>query len=196
MTGQPWPIQFYVTANPGQFDVKAPGCDEAGNCKVGANMVMVTPLIAHAQGNLVITLRDQPVPVTVDLRVGNRAGADFKASVADARLDLRIPGMGPNAVPPLVEASSLHQPDDQRMLAFLDGVPPQQAQQVHVSGLADVQAWRLGKTIYVRTPYAMLSPAWIEHVRGVSGMLIYAIEETPVLLLSAHGSVVTVSLGS
>lgn len=196
MTGQPWPIQFYVTANPEQFDVKAPGCDETGNCKVGSNMVMITPLISHAQGNLVVTLRDQPVPVTVDLRVGSRSGADFKAGVADARVDMRLPGLGPNAVSPIVEASDLHQPDDKTMLAFLDGVPPREAQSLRVGGLSDVQAWRLGDRVYVRTPYAMLSPAWMDHVRGVSGMLVYAIPETPVVLLSTHGSVTTVSLGS
>lgn len=196
MTGQPWPLLFYVSGNPDHFDVKAPGCDENGNCKVGSNMVMVTPLVPHAQGNLVVTLKDQPVPITIDLRAGSRSGDEYKRGEADARVDMRLSGLGPNAMSPILEASTLHKADDQTMLAFLDGVPPRGAEALRVVGLGDVQAWRLGDRLYIRTPHAILSPAWLEHVRGVSGLLVYAISETPVVLLSVRGAVTTIRLGS
>lgn len=44
--------------------------------------------------------------------------------------------------------------------------------------------------MYVRTPYTLLSPAWAKSVQSADGTKVYALNFTPVLLLSDKGKMV------
>jgi intracellular multiplication protein IcmK len=55
-------------------------------------------------------------------------------------------------------------------------------------------AYEYESKTYVRTPLTLLSPGWSGSVSSADGMNVYAIANSPVLLLSDRGSVVRAGL--
>jgi intracellular multiplication protein IcmK len=78
---------------------------------------------------------------------------------------------------------------------MLQGVPPADAVPLSVEGVSpdDLRAWRLGRNTYLRTPYTLISPAWTAS-EAEAGLTVYAVPNTPVVLLSVSGRTVSASL--
>ena len=177
VTGAPWPIQDVSWG--GEFDVLTPG--------EGGHVLRVTPLSAHGIGNMSIRLVGLATPITFSLRT--------QREVVDYRFDARIPEFGPFADPPLIDQGSSIAAGDAVMTAVLDGIVPQEAEKLVVSGTdGRTTAWALDGTIYVRTPLTMLSPAWDSSIASGDGMKVYTIEDVPVVLLSDRGQIVRAHL--
>lgn len=184
MTGAPWPVLSATVGNPAAYALAEAG--ERGR----TNMVVVSPIQHHATvANLVVTLVGHPVPVIFSLATG---GGDV-----DHRLDVGVRARGPNAVIDTIVSSSLAPTNDSTVQSFVDGTPPRGARRLTTSN-RDVEAWRLGDMVYVRTPLELLSPAYTARARSVSGTSVYTLVEAPVLLVSQDGRVssVTVVAGS
>jgi len=79
-TGAPWPIDSYSLGNPQAFNIQ---WDKK------SNILLVQAITAHRVGNLAVILRGLNTPVMIDLTPGQAA--------LDVRVDLRIPGLGPQA---------------------------------------------------------------------------------------------------
>jgi len=78
--------------------------------------------------------------------------------------------------------------DNSTIMSVLDGVPPERATRLDVSGGdGRTTAFKIGRTTYVRTPLTLLSPGWDQSVSSADGMNVYALADTPVLLLSDRG---------
>ncbi len=168
-TGAPWPIQAYDLGDPQSFNIQ---WDKKGNT------LMVQALRHYTSGNLAVLLKGLDTPVTVTLLPGQDA--------VDYRVDLRVPGLGPDANPVLnglPEAASPH------LLDILNGIPPQGSQQVTVNG-GDCEAWVLNGNLYLRTRLTVLSPAWISTMSSADGTHAYELQETPVVLASQRGQLV------
>jgi intracellular multiplication protein IcmK len=77
------------------------------------------------------------------------------------------------------------------MSIALSGVTPEGADILNVAG-ADgrTTAYIYNGLTYVRTPLTLLSPAWSGSVSSADGMKVYALDETPVVLLSDKGRMV------
>ena len=56
-----------------------------------------------------------------------------------------------------------------------------------------MRAWRLGRNVYLRTSYTLLSPEWTAS-EAQAGTTVYAIPNTPVVLLSVNGRTVSALL--
>lgn len=183
MTGAPWPVLSATVGNPQAYALAEAG--ERGR----TNMVVISPITQHAvAANLVVTLVGHPVPVIFSLATGT--------GEVDHRLDVGVRARGPNAVMDPISSSSLAPTNDATVQAFIDGVPPRGARKLTTSS-RDVEAWKLGDMVYVRTPLELLSPAYTARARSVSGTSVYTLVEAPVLLVSQDGRVssVTVSAG-
>ena len=74
-------------------------------------------------------LKGQDTPVMITLMPGQRA--------VDYRVDMRVPGLGPNASPTM---SSLPESANPQLLNFLNGIPPNAAKALTVDG-GPGQAW-------------------------------------------------------
>lgn len=76
-------------------------------------------------------------------------------------------------------------------MSVLDGTPPEGARTMLVEG-ADTRtrAYDMGGAIYLRTPYALISPAWSESASSSDGVNVYVLKKTPVVLLSDKGKIV------
>jgi intracellular multiplication protein IcmK len=181
ITGAPWPVNSVTVGNPTAYQV-----GEAGD-KGKTNMVVVSPLAAHATANnLIVTLINHPVPLIFTLETGQ--------SQVDYRLDVTVRARGPNAAYDAVGGSSLSPTSDPVVQQFLDGTPPRDARKLETD-LRDVEAWRMHDVLYVRTPFEVLSPAYTGRARNVSGQNLYSMVETPVILVSQDGRTMMVKIG-
>lgn len=170
ITGAPWPIQDITWA--GDFEVIEP--------EEGGHIIRITPLTKFAFGNMSVRLLTLKTPITFALK------ADF--DVVHYRVDARVPEFGPFAQAQLLEGGSQLVAGDSMLTSILDGVPPSGSVRLDVSGVdGRTSAYKLGAKTYVRTPLTLLSPGWESAVSSADGMNVYALNETPVLLLSDQG---------
>ena len=81
------------------------------------------------------------------------------------------------------------------LTSMLQGVPPAEAVPLSVEGVSPdaVRAWRLGRNVYLRTSHVLLSPEWTAS-EAEDGTTVYAIPNTPVVLLSVGGRTVSAEL--
>ena len=179
-TGAPWPIQDVSWA--GDFEVIEP--------EEGGHIIRITPLGKSAYGNMSIRMLTLKTPVTIQL-------ATDKDKV-QYRVDARIPEYGPFATVPLIEgAGSGNVAGDAKIMSVLDGVLPDAAQKIKVSGVdGRTSAFKMNNMTYLRTPLTLISPAWEQSVSSADGMNVYALGDAPVVLLSDKGRVTRVDLSS
>jgi len=168
-TGAPWPIQAYDLGNPKSFNVQ-------WNKK--SNALLVQALSHYKSGNLAVILKGLDTPVMITLMPGQNA--------VDYRVDLRVPGIGPNANPVL---SGLPVAESPQLLNVLNGVPPAGSKTLRVTG-GDARGWLLNGRVYLRTRLIVLSPGWISKISSADGTHAYELQSTPVVLTSARGKLV------
>jgi intracellular multiplication protein IcmK len=175
-SGAPWPIAAYDLGDPRSYNIQ---WDKK------SNMLMLQAVTEYKTGNLAVMLRDLNTPIMVTLLPGQRA--------VDYRVDLRIPGLGPDAVPSVAASSSMElalpSASNPILLEVLNGVPPQGAKALQVVG-RDCQVWLVGSKMYVRTRLTVLSPGWIATLSSADGMHAYEMQQTPVILASENGKMV------
>lgn len=177
ITGAPWPIQDVSWA--GDFEVIEP--------EEGGHIIRITPLGQFAYGNVSMRLLTLKTPITFTLRT--------QRDVVQYRFDARIPEYGPLAEAPLIEGGREIIAGNNDLTTILDGVAPQGAVKLAVSGVdGRTTAYKIGPTTYVRTPLTLLSPAWDNSVKSADGMNVYAMADTPVVLLSDQGKFMRATL--
>lgn len=179
VTGQPWPVLSVVNGNPSAYSITSAG--EEGK----TNILVVSALQEYTPSNMVVTLVGYPVPVTLVL--------DSARANVDYRLDVRIESRGPNAVQDIVGVSNLAPTNDGVMINFLDGVPPSNSRSMKTSS-RDVEAWKLGDVMYLRTRGDVLSPAYTARSSNVSGVNVFQMVDSPIVLLSIDGRLSQVSV--
>jgi intracellular multiplication protein IcmK len=173
-TGAPWPIMAYDIGDPRSFNVQ---WDQKGNT------MMVQAISAYKTGNLAVILRDLNTPIMVTLLPGQKA--------VDYRVDLRLPGIGPNSVTTVTHLPGKETP---ALLDVLNGVPPQGSTTLKVSGCSKCSAWLFNGEIFFRTTFAVLSPGWIATLTSADGMHAYQLPSTPVILVSDKGKMNTLTV--
>jgi intracellular multiplication protein IcmK len=162
-TGQPWPVDNYDIGNPQAFNIQ---WDKK------SNLLMIQATALYNVGNLAVQLRGLTTPIMLTLISGQKA--------VDYRIDLRIPGNGPNAKALL--GRSLPSSADPVLLNILEGIAPKGCTPLKVSG-GPAEAWYDGNNhLYVRTRLTLISPAWIATMSSPDGMKAYEMPKTPLIL--------------
>jgi len=169
-TGQPWPITAYDLGNPGSFNIQPTTPDGK------TNTMLVQASSTYQPGNLAVMLKGQNTPIMLTLMPGQQA--------VDYRVDLRVPGMGPNANP---TSDGMPQSSDPMLLSFLDGVAPRGAKALEIEGGGESQAWTYAHHMYIRTRMTLLSPSWMSTMSSPDGTHVYELVSAPVILVSDHG---------
>lgn len=172
-TGAPWPIDSYSLGNPTAFNIQ---WDKK------SNILLVQAITAHRIGNLAVLLKGLNTPVMVDMNPGQAA--------MDVRVDLRIPGLGPQAKPIFDTLPGTESP---ALLALLDGIPPPGAKSLKSSACENC-AWLVDKKLYLRTQFTVLSPAWISTMSSADGTHVYEMQPTPLVLVSYNGKTIKMSI--
>lgn len=164
--------------------------DDGRLCSAGdkkaepTNVIKLWPKRPYAYGNIVVELEGQPSPYTFLLSTGQSTENDVKVSV-------RVEGRNPGARPQVINFDRLPE-HDSNIAYFLDGVPPEGAKRVKVSG-GQAEGWLLNNSLYIRTRLNILSPAFINHVGSADGMRVYKFfSPHPNLLASKDGQTMTI----
>ncbi len=177
VTGAPWPIQDVSWA--GDYEVIEP--------EEGGHILRITPLTKTAYGNMSLRLLTLKTPVTIQLQTN--------PDTVQYRLDVRVPEYGPFAEAPLIEGTTQRVAGDPNIMSVLDGVAPSSAQKLYVSGVdGRTSAFSMNNMTYIRTPLTLISPSWDQSVSSADGMNVYAMRETPIVLLSDKGRLSRVNL--
>lgn len=176
-SGAPWPIEDVIVGNAKSFPVRRMSA---------TNGVVIEPQNNVGWTSLSLVLRGRGTPAVLKL-----VDSD---TLSDTRVTARIEARGPNAVIPIFrEAKPVV---SSRVLAFLDGIPPSEARSIPVHGTGDMEAWRDGNRLFVRTHLDVLAPAWIETVSGPNGMKLYVFSPVSVITAAGEdGEMITVELG-
>ena len=185
-TGAPWPLAVVPrVSNTDLFDVE---------WLQGTPSVIVSALSSYEDGNIIVYLQGLATPIVIKVASGEPDSKE-KNRVVDGRLDLRVPGRGPNAHAPLLGPGKIALYDN-TMQAFLDGIPPKDAQHVEAQG-GDVrirtQVWQMGGVMYVRTPYE-IQTAFDQSIASGDGTRVYRLAPTPYVTLSDEGRSVMLQL--
>jgi intracellular multiplication protein IcmK len=205
-TGQPWPIGWNTNSNAANVaggkncNASQSGSGGGGSPSVnavgfyvcvpvkGSNTIEITPMSLVPRGGLVVNLENGPKPLSFLMIAGrDRYDADMSVHVSDRGPTAKVMvDTRPGA--PVTGAPYLN--------AMLAGVAPADAVPLDVAGVSpdDVLAWRLGGETYIRTHFTLMSPAWDASESGEDGTTIYAIPNTPVVLLSADSRTVSAEL--
>ncbi|WP_028229510.1 DotH/IcmK family type IV secretion protein [Paraburkholderia ferrariae] len=184
-TGAPWPLAVAPRVSDARyFDVE---------WLQGTPSVVISALSAYEDGNVTVFLQGMATPVVVKLATGEPDSKE-KSRVVDYRLDLRVPGRGPNAQAPFLGAGRIALYDD-TMQGFLDGIPPSGAKRVTAHGdvPARTQVWQYGDAMFVRTNYD-IQTAFDQSMSAADGTRVYRLPPTPYVTLSEMGRSVTLQL--
>lgn len=174
-SGAAWPIESYDLGDPRSYNIQ---WDKK------SNMLLVQAITEFKTGNLAVMLRGLNTPVMLTLIPGQRA--------VDYRVDLRIPGLGPNAAPAAMP-ETLPGASNPVLLDVLNGVPPPGSRALSIAG-RDCQVWLLNGKLYLRTRLTVLSPGWISTLSSADGMHAYEMQQTPVILASENGKMVKLTI--
>ncbi len=175
-TGSPWPLDDVIVGNQKGFPVKKLST---------SNGVVVEPKNNVGWTSLSMVLRGRGTPAVLKLVDSDR--------VSDTRVTARIEARGPNALTPVFQEPK--PVVSARILAFLDGIAPPAAREMHVVGTKDMEAWLDGNRLFVRTHMDVLAPAWTETVSGPNGMKLYVFPPVPVITAAGEdGEMVNVEL--
>ena len=200
-TGQPWPVQWDTNSNPAAVTAGA-NCNAQTNAggpsamangffictpTKGSNVLEITPISLSPRGGLVVSLEDAPKPITFLLIAG---GGRY-----DANLSIHVADRGPHARVEIMTQPDAPDTGAPFLTGMLQGVPPADAVPLSVEGVSPdgMRAWRLGRNVYLRTRYTLLSPEWTAS-EAEGGTTVYAVPNTPVVLLSINGRTVSASL--
>lgn len=166
MAGNPWPIVNYDGLPNAEFKVQRLDAPSPKGCVLG-----ITPKSAFVSGNLVLILKDEPVPININFVSAQKD--------VDVTTQIRIQAPGPNT-----QFTSINLPPsiDSALLSVLQGVAPGNAKELKTSSPA-VQAW-LAKdgSMYVRTRYKIMSPAFSNVTSSPDGTYAYKMVAVPVVL--------------
>lgn len=170
-TGAPWPIERFDPAKYSHYSME----------QLSENVITISPLERYSTGNIVIKLKDLPLPLIVTLQAGNH-------NIVDYTREIHIQRLGPNAAPPEI-GLAVSDITNLPIHAFIDRVPPQGAVKVKLSGAPTwTEAWLYQGMLYLRTQASLHSPAWVQSGASADGTRVFALSPAPLLIVSLNGN--------
>ncbi len=180
-SGSPWPIQDITWA--GDFEVIESGSEN------GSHIIRISPQSEFAFGNMSLRLLALDTPIVLTLETSRE--------IVHYRFDAIIPEIGPFGKTPFIQTRVSITAGDKNLTSILEGIVPLDAERLNVSGVDNrTSAYKLDGMTILRTPFTLLSPAWESSVSSADGTRVYALQETPVVLLSERGKTLRARISS
>lgn len=184
-TGAPWPLMAApIISDNRKF---------TSEWLKDTHVLVISSLSPFEVGTVTVFLAGLATPVVVQL-VSGEEGTQEAVRVTDVRLDLRVPGRGPNAKAPVLGPGKIELHDD-TLQAVLDGVGVAGAKSLKLVGNvpAGTEVYQLDQQLYVRTTYDIKSP-FDQTLSSANGTRVYRMPLTPYLTFSDMGRSVTVQI--
>ncbi|NMZ14970.1 conjugal transfer protein TraN [Pseudomonas proteolytica] len=158
-----------------------------------SHAVVISALSQYETGTVTVFLQGLATPVVIQLATGEENSKEI-SRIVDVRLDVRVPGRGPNAKNAVTGPGKISLYDD-TLQAFLDGLPPTGAKAIKANGEipAGTKVWQLENELFVRTTYDIKSP-FDQTSSAANGTRVYRMPITPYVTFSDMGRSVTVQL--
>jgi intracellular multiplication protein IcmK len=173
-TSAAWEIEWYDIGDPKRFSIKS--------APKGGNTMMIQALTSYKSANMAVKLKGLSTPVMMTLIPGQKS--------VDYRVDLRVPGIGPQAVS---VGSGLPTVGNPNLLGVLNGVAPDKSRTLNVSG-GSARAWEVDGKLYIRTRMTILSPGWLARMTSGDGTNAYELPVSPVVLALDNGATVSLQI--
>lgn len=183
IAGNPWYIRM-ADADKASYGVVYSGTDS----DTKSNIVTLTPKKEFSQGrNMTVFLDHLPVPVIFQLDTGIAQKVDY-------RVDVSIRHRGPLTKEAVVE-TGIAPPQDKVLQSFVDGLTPDHAIKLKTSN-QNVEAWRIGKTMYIRSPMLLRGPRYTKRTQSnIDGVVVYEVQYTPDIMMADNGELIPVRVG-
>lgn len=217
LTGKPWPILHTVLGNPKAFSALQPAQEDkpagsreretehkehthahlrpndaqalSSSTASQSHILNLVPLAPRANSNLAIALEDAPYPVIVQLICDSPKSPKRSQ---DALIVFRLNQKGP-----LSKEDSHHQEASalsDLCLSLIHNTPPAEAKLLSTSPhLPGTSLWRHGQSLYLRTPHALVWPAWKSVTNG-EAIRVYELGQSPSLVVAIDGKNTTVTI--
>ena len=183
-SGQPWPITSASLGSGELFTLQVLGIESR-------NQILLSPMSAHGNSNLVITLLGNDIPLII--RLQTESGLNRNRDI-DGMIVFQIQSKGPNAPPPVV-AYPVQGPVNDIILTIMDGVMPAGAKLIKTQPvLTDSRFYQLGDTMYLRTRLRLMWPSHTAVLSGVGGYNVYELPVVPSIMVSDDGEVLRVAV--
>lgn len=181
-TGQPWPIQSFDIGNPADYNAKQTQAASKG--QLGSNTLLLQGMTETPKpGNIAVMLQGDSTPVILALTASQ--------TVVNYRVDLHIPGDGPNA---LQNSTNITSTSNDAVMSALNGVAPAGTKAVQLTGCDTCQAWTDHKHLYFRSHRALMSPSWVATSQSSDGTHAYKLPPVPVLLAFDNGKITKINV--
>ena len=188
--GNPWPIQF---AN--NFYAEA-----ATVTQMAGHVLSVASNSPHLSGSVGVMLQGLTTPVNFIVTPAQ--------TESDYRVDLRIAGLSPDAVPvpgraqasrPAIGGATGQQQGADDLMGFMYGSTPSGSTRLQTSltgpTQVDTRAWQTAKgKLIVRTAALIQSPGWYQRLPALDGTAVYELPATPVIRVSVDGNTQTLTI--
>lgn len=183
IAGNPWYVRMADADKMSYSTVYA-----SGDSDTKSNIVTLTPKKEFSQGrNMTVFLDHLPVPVIFQLDTGISQKIDY-------RIDVSIRHRGPLTKDAIVE-TGIAPPQDKVLQSFVDGLTPDHAVKLKTSN-QNVEAWRIGKTMYIRSPMPLRGPRYTKRSQSnIDGVIVYEVQYTPDIMMSDNGELIPVRVG-
>ena len=188
-TGQPWPIQTTPpSGNDDFFTIQKPEVPPGNTLTVSANT-------DYANTNVVAIIKDQSIPINIQLSTVDPELAKTKEWKTDSRILLQLDQRGPNASIPVIGEPILNTVSGP-MFAFIDGVPPIDAVKLATAPeLPGLDVWFYKEKLYIRSINPLQWPPIEDIAPGAGGKLkVYQTIKAASLLVSHNGQTKTILL--
>lgn len=182
-TGAPWSLLGDPVS--GSPDIKVKWLPGTSFMIITANRDFVSTLVT-------VGLKGLSVPLQISVMSGEPDTAK-KTWTVDARLDLRVPRRGPDAVADAPSPSRIGLHDDV-LQAFLDGVPPSGAKRLKTTGsVPDTVVWQQGDDLYIRSR-ADIRDEFDTTLSSADGTHLWKLPLTPRIAFSVDGRTEALSI--
>ena len=180
-TGSPWPVSSVTLGNPNFYKVVQPSGEK--------HIITVSALKEYVDSNLALTFQGKHMPVTIQLKT-----VSGKQESTDSLVVFKTDRRGPNAREPTFGPTP--EPTASKvMMNFLDRVPPGSAKRMELSPrIGGVSMWSYEGSLYVRTEYSVMWPAWKAVSRGPNKVRVYEMPRVSSLMVSREGRSVSIQV--
>ena len=183
-SGKPWPVSSVTLGNPNYYKVVQPEGEK--------HIITVSALKKYADSNLALTFQGKHMPVTIQLETVSGSGDERRST--DSLVVFQTDRRGPNAEEPTL--GSRPEPTVSNvMMSFLDRVPPGSAKRMKLSpSIGDVSMWSYEGSLYLRTEYPVMWPAWRAVSHGPNDVRVYEMPRVSSVMVSRGGNSVSIKV--
>lgn len=129
------------------------------------NQIILAASNSYAQGDMIVTLKGFNNAISVNINANQK--------VSDRRISFTLSQLSPASMKNDASSQTMQNTSHETlMLNLLAGTVPNNAEPLTIHGNIHASAWKIDKSIYIRTQAQLISPAWNDQ-KSEAGLTVY-----------------------